>query len=118
MNIGNFLTLSAVVAKGTSVMEIAEGFETIFEDIDEDPCYFKPVEGLPFSARIISAHYMEDMASLPPSSSMGLAINLTRLSETEARYDPPENPSKQKGWEIRKAVIGGKPVAIALAKWI
>ncbi len=118
MKTNDVIKFSAITSKGFRFEEIAIGLSIISEEEDESFDYFKPIEGLPFSGRIFSFYSLPDMVQLPQSMSPeGLAVELLNLRE-EARYDPPENPGKQKGWEIRKSFLGGRPVAIALAKWM
>ena len=80
--------------------------------------YYSIVSGAPYSIRILSEFSYDDFVELPrPLSSEDVAHQLVWLIN-EARYNPPENPGKNRGWEVRVAMLKGYFVAIVIAKWI
>jgi hypothetical protein len=121
MRILDKIGISVFLIKSADLEEISEALDIVVSEDEEDYtlCYYRPIEGLPFSVRIFSPSDIGDMVFMPDVSvSMTLALKLIDLAKNEARYHPAENSDKKKGWEIRKSVMNGKPVAVALAKWV
>lgn len=80
--------------------------------------YQEEIEGLGISGRILFIE--EQPGAVPchrPLSARDAAEELHTLRKV-ARYSPSHNPDGIKGWQVRKATVHGKPVAIILAQWI
>ena len=79
--------------------------------------HWAPIKAAPISGRIFATTQYYDMATFrEPGTVDHVARELCELIPL-ARYVPFENPGKQKGWEIRRSMLGGKPAAIAWAAW-
>lgn len=109
--------------------DLASALGKILGNSQDDVFYVVPIEGLPFSARILSREKIGDgfcVNEVLPSSidvNVGiLADQLLWLSEPDsvppARYNPPIKDGMRKGWEIRTAFRMGEKIAIAYAAWV
>jgi len=109
--------------------DLAQALGKILGNSRDDVFYVLPIEGLPFSARILSREKIGDGACLNEAFPSGMDVNvgvlaqeLLLLSDSDslppARYNPPERDGKRKGWEIRRGVRMGENIAIAYAAWI
>jgi hypothetical protein len=113
-------SVTVFVTKGSDPYVVAAGLDLVINPA-LNFYYQKPVEQglLPYSTRIFSVRELLGSFALPRPSSPGwIASQLFQYTQGEARYDPPENPGKQKGWEIRQAMVGTERVAVAIAVWI
>lgn len=101
----------------------------ILGDAQDDVFYVVPIEGLPFSARILSREKVGDGFCVNEVFPSGMDINvgvladeLLRLNEPDsvppARYSTPARSGMEKGWEIREGIRMGEKVAIAYAAWV
>jgi hypothetical protein len=108
---------------------LAHALGQILGNSQDDVFYVAPIEGLPFSARILSREKVGDgfcVNEVYPSSMdinvRVLAGELLRLNEPDsvppARYSTPSKPGMTKGWEIRRGVSMGENIAIAYAAWV
>ena len=109
--------------------DLARALGLILGNSQDDVFYVVPIEGLPFSARILSREKIGDgmceNETVPSSMHVNedmLAIQQLRLSDSDsvppARYSPPARKGMSKGWEIRAGVRMGEKIAIAYAAWV
>lgn len=81
--------------------------------------HMDPIRGTSRSGRVLSPLPCGNSVPFPgPLFPEEMADELMQLTAEEARYDPPENPSGFKGWEISSAMIDGNPVAIVWTAWV
>ena len=121
--------LSETVLTSDRHSDLAHALGKILGNARDDVFYVVPIEGLPFSARILSREKIGDgmcVNEVLPSSidvNVGiLADQLLWLSEPDsvppARYYPPIKDGMSKGWEIRMGNRMGEKIAIAYATWV
>jgi hypothetical protein len=78
------------------------------------------VRGTSRTGRIFLINRHWDATPLPrPFTTAHMVVReMERLGKSEARYDPSENPGMVKGWEIRRAEVNHKPIAIIWTAWV
>lgn len=110
------IPVSAVLGCSDSEAELAQLLGRIAEN--EQFTHSAPIEGTSVSGRIFSTERLPEMFPLPqPSTGDDIALQLMLLTQhSGARYDPVSS-TKHKGWQISRALINAKPVAIAWATW-
>lgn len=128
MHFSNCPPSEAILASDREA-DLARALGMILGNSQDDVFYVIPIEGLPFSARILSREKIGDgicvNEALPSSMDINVSVladQLLWLSEPDsvppARYYPPIKEGMRKGWEIRTGGRMGEKIAIAYAAWV
>jgi hypothetical protein len=76
------------------------------------------IDGYGISGRILLVENKPGAVALKNPLSAEAAARHLNLLRQQARYKPSRCINGMKGWQVRKATLQGKPVAIIFAEWI
>jgi hypothetical protein len=99
--------------------KIAEALQEAVQDC-ELYIYWDRILGARRSGRILLTNHAFEAVVVrsPDDEPEVIADDLVYNLTTDARYDPPHVPGKQKGWEVWATMVDNDPAAIVWAAWV